>query len=82
MYKGTMYKVQGTKYKVQGTKYKVQGTMMDYDESIKKAEAIITELEQAQAIGMEEYKKKAAEATSLLQYCQSLITEMHQDIPV
>ena len=31
---------------------------MDYDESIKKAEAIITELEQAQAIGMDEYNRR------------------------
>ncbi|MBQ7996543.1 MAG: exodeoxyribonuclease VII small subunit [Paludibacteraceae bacterium] len=53
-----------------------------YDEAIARAEAIIAGLEQAEAIGMDEYKKKAAEATSLLQYCKSLIAEMHQDIPV
>ena len=37
-----------------------------YDEAIARVEAIIA----------------AAEATSLLQYCKSLIAEMHQDIPV
>lgn len=43
---------------------------MTYDEKIKKAEQIIAQLEQAEAISMEEYRKKAAEATALLQECK------------
>ena len=44
---------------------------MGYDEAIKKAEAIVTQLEQAEAISMDEYKKLAAEATSLLKQCKA-----------
>ncbi|MBR0194736.1 MAG: exodeoxyribonuclease VII small subunit [Paludibacteraceae bacterium] len=44
---------------------------MDYDEKIKRAEAIIAQLEQAEAIGMDEYKRLASEATALLQQCKA-----------
>ena len=37
---------------------------MTYDEKINKAESIISQLEQAEAISMDVYKKLAAEATS------------------
>jgi hypothetical protein len=43
---------------------------MTYDEKIKKAEEIIVQLEQAEAIGMDEYKRRAAEATALLEECK------------
>ena len=43
---------------------------MTDDEKINKAEQIITQLEQADAISMDEYKKMAAEATSLLSECK------------
>lgn len=43
---------------------------MTYDEKIKKAEAIIAQLEQAEAISMEEYKRLANEATALLKACK------------
>ena len=55
---------------------------MNYDETIKRAEAIITQLEQAEALSMDEYKNKAAEATLLLKQCKSLLTEMHKDVTV
>ena len=55
---------------------------MNYDEAIQKAEAIIAELEQAEALSMEEYKKKAAEAAALLNHCKSLLTEMNEDMTV
>lgn len=42
---------------------------MNYDEKIKKAETIISELEQTQALSMETYKLKAAEAKELLDSC-------------
>jgi exodeoxyribonuclease VII small subunit len=50
---------------------------MTYDEKIKKAEEIIAQLEQAGAIGMEEYRKMAAEATALLKECQE---ELKKDL--
>ena len=49
---------------------------MGYDEAIKKAEAIIALLEQAEAISLDEYKKLAAEATSLLNQCKAEIEGM------
>ena len=55
---------------------------MSYDEAIKRAEEIITQLEQAEALSMEEYKNKAAEATMLLKQCKSLLAEMHEDMSV
>ena len=55
---------------------------MNYDEAIQKAEAIIAQLESAEALSMEEYKKAAAEATALLKHCQSLLAEMHEHVSV
>ena len=46
---------------------------MTYDEAIERAEAIINRLEQADALSMEEYKKLAAEATSLLKQCRATL---------
>ncbi len=47
--------------------------MMSYDEKIKRAESIIAQLEQAEAIGMDEYKRLASEATALLKQCKDEI---------
>ena len=52
---------------------------MTYDESIQKAETLIEQLEQADAISMEAYKKLAAEATSLLNQCKAEITAFDQN---
>ena len=49
---------------------------MNYDEKIKRAEEIIAQLEAAEAISMEAYKKAAAEATALLKECRSEIEGM------
>jgi len=55
---------------------------MGYDEAIKKAEEIISQLEQAEALSMDEYKRLAAQATALLKQCKSLLAEMHEDMSV
>ena len=55
---------------------------MGYDESIKKAEAIIAQLEQSDAISMDEYKRLASEATALLKQCKSLLAVMHENVSV
>ena len=55
---------------------------MTYDEAIARAEEIIAQLESSEAISMDEYKKKAAEATSLLRLCQSLLTEMNEHMTI
>ena len=46
---------------------------MTYDEAIKRAETIIAQLEQSEAISMEEYKRLASEATALLKQCKDEI---------
>jgi exonuclease VII small subunit len=47
---------------------------MTYDEAISRAEALVTKLEQADAISMDEYKRIATEATALLKQCKEEIT--------
>ena len=55
---------------------------MTYDESIQRAEAIIAQLEQSEALSMDEYKRMASEATALLKQCKSLLAEMDKDMAV
>jgi len=55
---------------------------MTYDEKIQRAEQIIAQLESAEALSMDDYKKAAAEATALLKECRSLLAEMHEDMTV
>lgn len=55
---------------------------MNYDEAIKRAEQIIAQLEQSEALSLDEYKRLASEATALLNQCKSFLTEMHEDIAV
>ena len=55
---------------------------MTYDEKIQRAEQIIAQLESAEALSMDAYKKAAAEATALLKECRSLLAEMHEDMTV
>lgn len=42
-----------------------------FDEALSRAEAIIVQLEQSDAISMDEYRRLAAEATQLLQQCKN-----------
>lgn len=49
---------------------------MTYDEALKRIETIVTELEQAKALSMDEYKAKAVEAKKLLDFCEQQISEM------
>ena len=44
---------------------------MTYDEAIQRAETIIAQLEQSEALSMDEYKRLAAEATELLKLCHA-----------
>ncbi len=53
---------------------------LTYDEALRKAEAIIAQLEEAEALGMDEYKRLATEATALLQHCKSQIEGLSKDL--
>ncbi len=46
---------------------------MTYDDAMKRVEALVQELEQAEALSMDIYQKKADEAKKLLDYCESLL---------
>ena len=51
---------------------------MTYDEKIKKAEEIIEGLEKAEALSMDEYHRRASEASALLNECKQ---ELEAGIP-
>ena len=51
--------------------------MLSFDEKIKQAESIILRLEQAEALGMDEYKRLASEATTLLKQCKDDISALN-----
>ena len=51
---------------------------MKYDEKIKKAELIISELEKVEALSMDEYSRRASEASTLLNECKQ---ELEAGIP-
>lgn len=53
---------------------------MSYDEKIQKAEAIIQQLEQADAISMDAYKRLAGEATTLLKQCKEEIEGIAKEL--
>ena len=49
---------------------------MTYDEAIKRAETIIEQLEKAEALSMDEYKRLALEVSTLLKQCKDEISKM------
>ena len=53
---------------------------MTYDQAIKRVEQIVHELEQTEALSVSDYKKKAAEAQELLNFCQSQLVEMERSL--
>lgn len=54
--------------------------MMNYDEALARIEAIVRELEQAEAISVTEYREKAAEAKRLLDYCEGQVVELENEL--
>lgn len=53
---------------------------MTYDQAIKRVEQIVHELEQTEALSVSEYKKEAAEAQELLNFCQSQLVELEKSL--
>ncbi|MBQ2068303.1 MAG: exodeoxyribonuclease VII small subunit [Paludibacteraceae bacterium] len=51
---------------------------MNYDEKIAKAEQIIAQLEQSEALSMEEYRRLADEATTLLRQCKETLVQTEE----
>lgn len=48
---------------------------MTYDETIKRIEQIVQELEQSEALSMDAYQEKAKEAKELLTFCHTQLTD-------
>lgn len=59
-----------------------RGSNMTYDEAIGKVEAIVKDLEQADALSMEVYKQKSQEAKELLDFCEKQLGAMEKDLLV
>jgi len=55
---------------------------MNYDETIRKAEQLVNELEQAEALSMEVYKQKSAEVKRLLDLCEQQLIAIQNDLLV
>lgn len=53
---------------------------MTYDEAIRRAEEIIAQLEQTEAISVDDYKRLAKEATALLDTCKAELQETAQQL--
>lgn len=53
---------------------------MTYDEAIKQIETIVQELEAAQALSMDSYRKRAAEAKQLLAFCQKQLSDWEEKV--
>lgn len=53
---------------------------MTYDEAIAKIETIVHELESAEALSVTTYKEKAEQAKQLLDYCESCLKELDQQL--
>ncbi len=49
-----------------------------YDQTIKRIEQIVEELEQSEALSMVVYQAKATEAKELLTYCQQQLTDWEE----
>lgn len=47
-----------------------------YDEAIQRAEQLIEQLEKAEALSMDEYKRLASEVSALLRQCKDEISGM------
>lgn len=53
---------------------------MTYDEALLTAEGLVRELEVAEALSLEEYRKKAAEVSRLLAFCRKELGVMEREI--
>ena len=53
---------------------------LNYDEAVARIEKILHELETQDAISLEEYKQKAAEAKHLMDYCLGQIKTLETEL--
>lgn len=53
---------------------------LTYDEAMARIEAITKELESADIMSLEDYKKKASEAKELIAFCRAQLETTEQDL--
>jgi len=53
---------------------------LTYDEAIARLEALVKELETAEALSMDTYKQKASEAKELITFCRAQLAGVEQDL--
>ena len=53
---------------------------MTYDKAMARLEALVKELDSAEAVSMADYKQKAAEAKELITFCRAQLTNLEQDM--
>ena len=51
-----------------------------YEKAMARIQAIVSELEQTEALSVTVYKQKAAEAKKLLRYCEEQLVEMEHSL--
>ena len=51
-----------------------------YDEAIARIEALVGQLERSEALSMDEYKRIATEAKTLLEYCRQQVEKMDKEL--
>lgn len=53
---------------------------LTYEKAMARIQAIVSELEQTEALSVTVYKQKAAEAKKLLRYCEEQLVEMERSL--
>lgn len=53
---------------------------LTYEKAMARIQAIVSELEQTEALSVSVYKQKAAEAKLLLRYCEEQLVEMEREL--
>ena len=60
--------------------YQLLSEKMTYDQAIERLEKIVTQMEQSDAVAMDEYSKIAREAAKLIVFCQKHLTSLENEI--
>ena len=53
---------------------------LTYEKAMARIQAIVSELEQTEALSVTVYKQKAAEAKKLLRFCEEQLVEMERSL--
>lgn len=60
----------------------IDNEQLTYDEAMARIETIVKQLEQSEAISLDEYRHLATEAKRLLDYCRAQIQQIADELKV